>query len=142
VTAGVTYTIDGLNRRIGKAITPSMGSSVADGLLYDARGRVLGELDASGIVLSTFVYGLKPNVPDYMVNGGTTYRIISDWRGDVRLVLSTTDTGAAAVVQQLDYDAWGNATNLVDLIARSARRRSASSPSGLRGAYGSRRRAS
>jgi RHS repeat-associated protein len=65
-------------------------------------------------VLSTFVYGLKPNVPDYMVHGGTTYRIVSDWRGDVRLVLDTTKTGSAAVVQQIDYDEWGNVTNLVD----------------------------
>jgi hypothetical protein len=65
-------------------------------------------------VLSTFVYGLKPNVPDYMVRGGKTYRIVSDWRGDVRLVLDTTKTGAAAIVQQIDYDDWGNVTNLVD----------------------------
>ena len=32
----------------------------------------------------------------------------------MRLVLDTTKTGAAAVVQQIDYDAWGNVTNLVD----------------------------
>jgi RHS repeat-associated protein len=49
-----------------------------------------------------------------MVRGGTTYRIVSDWRGDVRLVIDTTKTGAAAVVQQIDYDEWGNVTNLVD----------------------------
>jgi RHS repeat-associated protein len=114
ITADVSYVIDGSNRRVGKAITPSIGASVADGLLYDEQNRVVGELGASGSVLSTFVYGLKPNVPDYMVNGGTTYRIISDWRGDVRLVLNTTETGTAAVVQRLDYDAWGNVTNLVD----------------------------
>jgi RHS repeat-associated protein len=48
------------------------------------------------------------------VRGGTAYRIVSDWRGDVRLVLNTTETGSAAVVQQLDYDAWGNVMNLVD----------------------------
>jgi hypothetical protein len=75
---------------------------------------VVAELDGSNNVLSTFVYGLKPNVPDYMVRGGTTYRIVSDWRGDVRLVLDTTKTGAAAVVEQIDYDEWGNVTNLVD----------------------------
>jgi RHS repeat-associated protein len=74
----------------------------------------VAELDGSNNVLSTFVYGLKPNVPDYMVHGGTTYRIVSDWRGDVRLVLDTTKTGSAAVVQQIDYDEWGNVTNLVD----------------------------
>jgi RHS repeat-associated protein len=113
-SASIQYVIDGSNRRIGKNITPTIGSSVADGLLYDEQGRVVGELDGSNNVLSTFVYGLKPNVPDYMVRGGVAYRIVSDWRGDVRLVLDTTKTGAAAVVQQVDYDAWGNITNLVD----------------------------
>lgn len=113
VTAGITYTIDGRKRRIGKVATPSIGAIVADGFLYEHK-HIVGELDASGNVLSTFVYGLKPNVPDYMVRGGTAYRIVSDWRGDVRLVLNTTATGSAAIVQQLDYDAWGKVTNLVD----------------------------
>jgi RHS repeat-associated protein len=114
VTAGITYAIDGMNHRIGKLITPSMGSSVGEGLLYDEQGRVVAELDGGGSVLSTFVYGLKPNVPDYMLRGGVAYRIVSDWRGDVRVVLDTTKTGAAAVVEQIDYDEWGHVANLVD----------------------------
>jgi RHS repeat-associated protein len=114
VDADVAYVIDGMNRRIGKTVTPGAGSPVGDGLLYDEQGRVVAELSNSGAVLSTFVYGLKPNVPDYMVRGGVTYRIISDWRGDVRLVLNTTETGSAAVVEQIDYDAWGNVLDLTD----------------------------
>jgi hypothetical protein len=51
------------------------------------------------------VYGTKRNVPDYVINGGTAYRIISDWLGSVRLVLNAT-TGAVA--QQIDYDELGN----------------------------------
>jgi RHS repeat-associated protein len=115
VASGVDYLIDGANRRIGRAVTSS-GTTVMDGLLYDEQGRVVAELDGSNNVLSTFVYGLKGNVPDYMVRGGVTYRIVSDWRGSVRLVLNTTETGSAAVVQQLDYDEWGNVTGLVDPI--------------------------
>ncbi len=106
--------IDGLNHRVGKGVTPGVGSAVNEGLLYDEQGRVVAELDGSNNVLSTFVYGLKPNTPDYMVRGGVAYRIVSDWRGDVRLVLDTTKTGASAIVQQLDYGDWGNVTNLVD----------------------------
>ena len=109
----VDYLIDGLNRRIGKEASTG-GPYVQDGLLYDEQGRVVAELDGSNNVLSTFVYGLKPNVPDYMVRGGVAYRIVSDWRGDVRLVLNTALTGAAAVVQQIDYDEWGNVVDLVD----------------------------
>ena len=49
-----------MNRRIGKAVAPSVRLAVADGLLYDEQGRVVAELDGSNNVLSTFVYGLKP----------------------------------------------------------------------------------
>jgi RHS repeat-associated protein len=42
-----------------------------------------------------------------VANGGKVYRIISDWVGSVRLVLDTSVT-PAAVVQQLDYDEFGN----------------------------------
>jgi RHS repeat-associated protein len=111
--ANVQYVIDGLNRRVEKDATAA-SASVNEGLLYDEQGRVVAELDGSNNVLSTFVYGLKPNVPDYMVRGGIAYRIVSDWRGDVRLVLDTTKTGAAAVVEEIDYDEWGNVVNLVD----------------------------
>jgi RHS repeat-associated protein len=109
----VGYIVDGLNRRVEKEATASSGA-VNEGLLYDEQGRVVAELDGSNNVLSTFVYGLKPNVPDYMVRGGVAYRIVSDWRGDVRLVLDTTKTGAAAIVEQIDYDEWGNVLSLVD----------------------------
>jgi RHS repeat-associated protein len=111
--ASVNYAIDGLNRRVEKSAIGT-GPTVNEGLLYDEQGRVVAELDGSNNVLATFVYGLKPNVPDYMVRGGVAYRIVSDWRGDVRLVLDTTKTGAAAVVEQVDYDEWGNVVNLVD----------------------------
>jgi hypothetical protein len=95
--ANVQYVIDGMNRRVAKEAASAV-PTVNEGLLYDEQGRVVAELDASNNVLSTFVYGLKPNVPDYMVRGGVSYRIVSDWRGDVRLVLDTTKTGTAAVV--------------------------------------------
>jgi RHS repeat-associated protein len=51
------------------------------------------------------VYGTKPNVPDYMIRGGVTYRILSDWLGSVRLVVNASN---GKVVQQLDYDEFGN----------------------------------
>lgn len=44
------------------------------------------------------------NVPDYMTKGGVTYRLISDYRGSVRLVVKAS-TGD--IVQRLDYDAFG-----------------------------------
>lgn len=43
-----------------------------------------------------------------MVKGGSTYRIISDHLGSPRLVINTA-TGT--IVQQIDYDSFGNITN-------------------------------
>jgi RHS repeat-associated protein len=55
-------------------------------------------------MVSQFVYGTKVNVPDYMIKGGTTYKIITDQLGSPRLVVNA-DTGVIA--QQLDYDEFG-----------------------------------
>lgn len=43
-------------------------------------------------------------MPDYMSKGGRTYRIITDFRGSVRLVV---DTETGNVAQRIDYDAFG-----------------------------------
>lgn len=47
---------------------------------------------------------MRLNVPDNLVKDGRRYRIISDHRGSVGLVVATA-TGQVA--QQLDDDAWG-----------------------------------
>jgi len=65
----------------------------------------VAELDGTGAVVTRFVYGSKPNVPDYMVKGGVTYRIVSDHLGSPRLVV---DTATGAIAQRMDYDSWGN----------------------------------
>ena len=75
------------------------------GFLYEDQLRPVAELDGAGNVVTRFVYGTKINVPDYMVKGGVTYRIISDHLGSPRLVINIT-TGEIA--QQIDYDEFGN----------------------------------
>jgi RHS repeat-associated protein len=65
----------------------------------------VAELDGSGNVVSRFVYGEKVNVPEYVVKGGVTYRIITDHLGSPRAVV---DTATGAVAQQIDYDEFGN----------------------------------
>jgi hypothetical protein len=47
----------------------------------------------------------KLSVPEYMVKGGETYRIVTDHLGSVRRVV---DAATGAVAQRIDYDAWGN----------------------------------
>jgi RHS repeat-associated protein len=74
------------------------------GWLYADQLRVVAELDGSGDVTSRFVYGSRTNVPDYMIRGGITYRIISDHLGSPLLVINAADGTAA---QELQYDAFG-----------------------------------
>ena len=96
----VEYVIDGQNRRVGKRIN----GTLVQGFLYADQLNPVAELDGSGTVISTFVYGTRPNTPDYMVKGVSTYRIISDHLGSVRLVVNAAD---GSLAQRMDYDAWG-----------------------------------
>ncbi len=96
----IDYVIDPRNRRVGKKIN----GVLVQGLLYKDQLNPVAELDGDGNVVSTFVYGTKANVPDYMIKGGTTYRIISDYLGSPRLVVNAS---TKAVVQRIDYDEFG-----------------------------------
>ena len=99
----IDYLIDGENRRVGKKL-----NGVLQKLwLYEDGLRPVAELDTSGNVVSRFVYGSRSNVPDYMVKGGTTYWLITDQLGSVRLVVNAS---SGAVAQRIDYDAWGRDT--------------------------------
>ncbi len=97
----IDYVIDGRNRRIGKKIN----GSLVKGYLYESQLGIAAELDGTGGVVSRFIYGTKANVPDYMVRGAATYRIISDNLGSPRLVINTAD---GTVAQRIDYDEFGN----------------------------------
>jgi len=97
----ITYLVDALNRRVGKRVN----GILVLGLLYEGGFRPIAELDGSGAVVSRFVYGSRSNVPEYLIKGGQTYRIIADQLGSPRLVVNVA-TGQIA--QRLDYDAWGN----------------------------------
>jgi RHS repeat-associated protein len=64
----------------------------------------VAELTPSGSIRTLFVYGTRPHVPDLMLRDGETYRLLTDARGSVRLVVNVT-TGEIA--QRLTYDPWG-----------------------------------
>ena len=96
----IEYVIDGQSRRVGKKVN----GVLVQGWLYKDRLNPVAELDGAGTVVSRFVYGTKPHVPDYMEKGGVTYRILSDHLGCVRLVV---DASTGAVAQWLDYDEFG-----------------------------------
>jgi len=97
----IDYIVDGQNRRIGKKVN----GVLVQGFLYENQLNPIAELDGAGNVVSRFVYASGGNVPDYMVRGGNTYRIITDHLGSPRLVINVA-TGA--VLQRMDYDEFGN----------------------------------
>ena len=100
-TTTVNYKLDGFNRRVQKI----NGTTVKATYLYRNQVSIEAVLNANGTLNERFVYGAKPNVPDYLVKSGTTYRIISDERGSVRFVINAS-TGA--ISQHIEYDEFGN----------------------------------
>ena len=64
----------------------------------------VAELDGAGVLVSRFVYGSRANTPDYMVKGGSTYRIFADYLGSPRLVVNIA-TGV--IEQRMEYDEFG-----------------------------------
>lgn len=97
----IEYVIDGANRRVGRKV----GGVLERGWLYLGQLEPVAEVNASGVVTATFIYGTMPHVPDLVVRGGVTYRVITDHLGSVRRVVNVA-TGAIA--QSFEYDAWGN----------------------------------
>jgi RHS repeat-associated protein len=105
------YVIDGQYRRIGKkvcgtAINVSCSAgSLVEGFVYRSELQPAAWLNGDGSVKATFVYGLKRNMPEYMVKGAATYRLVVDQLGSVRLVV---DMSTGAVIERIDRDEFGN----------------------------------
>ena len=96
----IDYIHDGRNRRVGKRVD----GMLVQGFIYGDQLNPVAEVNGAGAVVSRFVYGTKPNVPDYMVRGGNTYRIISDHLGSV---VAVVDVATGTVVREVTYDSWG-----------------------------------
>jgi len=87
----IEYVVDGANRRVGKKID----GVFVQRFLYRDQLNPVAELDGAGNVISRFVYAEKGNVPAHMERAGTSYRIVSDHAGSVRLVV---DSGTGDVI--------------------------------------------
>ncbi len=95
------YLVDPHDRRVGRRVNGVLDK----GFLYQGALSPVAELDGAGNVVSRFVYGTRGNVPEYMVKGGDTYRLVTDHLGSVRLVVNAAD---GQIAQRMDYDSWGN----------------------------------
>jgi RHS repeat-associated protein len=97
----IDYVIDGKDRRVGKKVNGVLTKAY----LYQGDVNPVATLDSNGQVVAQFIYASQDHVPDYMIKDGSTYRLISDDLGSVRLVV---DINTGDIVQRLDYDVWGN----------------------------------
>jgi RHS repeat-associated protein len=97
----IEYKSDGLDRRISRRVNGQFNY----GLLYQDNLRPLAQVDQSGIVIASFIYGSRSNSPDLMTKDGITYRFIHDHLGSIIFVLNSTSN---QVAQALTYDVWGN----------------------------------
>jgi RHS repeat-associated protein len=100
----IDYLVDGRHRRVGKKIN----GILVQGFLYQGQLRPIAELDGSNNVAALFIYGTRLNVPDYMVRGLATYRIITDHLGSPRL---TVNVATGEIAQRMDYDEFGRVIN-------------------------------
>lgn len=95
----VSYILNPLGQRYSKSI---------DGVLkayfgYDDQGRLVSDGDQNG-TRNIYVYASQGHSPDYIIRGGEEYKLIKDQVGSVVLVINA---GTGAVVQQIQYDEFG-----------------------------------
>ena len=100
-TSIIEYLVDGKGRRVGKLVD----SVLQRRWIYRNGLNPIAELDASGGLVSRFIYASKQNVPDAVVRGAKVYRIISDHLGSPRLAVNIQDS--SDVAYRADYSAFG-----------------------------------
>jgi RHS repeat-associated protein len=97
----IDYVIDGWNRRVGKKVN----GTLVQGWLYSDQLRIVAETDGTGNVTKRFVHGLRPNIPDYMIWSGGTYRFVTDQLGSPRYLL---EGSGGTVAESVTYDEYGS----------------------------------
>ena len=84
----IEYVTDGKGRRIGKMVNGVLVKQ----WLYRDQLKPVAELDGAGNMVAEFIYGTKVKVPDLVIRGGVTYRIVSDQLGSPVLAINTANS--------------------------------------------------
>ena len=100
----VEYELDAYGRRVAKR----RSGTVENRYLYRNALQPAAEVDASGNVVTRYVYARGELGPDLMERGGATYALLKDERGSVRFVV---DVFSGVVAQALEYDPFGKVTS-------------------------------
>jgi RHS repeat-associated protein len=96
----ISYVLDGQNRRVGRKV----GATLDKQFVWFDSLRPAAELNGTGAVVSEFIYGLKDNVPDYIIKGSVRYKVMTDHLGSVVAVVHSTN---GTVAQRIEYDEFG-----------------------------------
>jgi RHS repeat-associated protein len=100
----IEYVTDGKGRRIGKMVNGVLTKQ----WIYRDQLKPVAELDGSGNLVARFIYGAKNSVPDILIRGANTYRIVSDQLGSPVLAINTANS--SDVPLQVTYTAFGERT--------------------------------
>jgi RHS repeat-associated protein len=95
------YLVDAKGRRLGR----KRNGTLERAWLYRDGLSPIAELDAQGNLVARFIYGSRPNIPDLVLRGGKTYRLLSDHLGSPRLAINVSDP--SDIPYRADYSAFG-----------------------------------
>ncbi|MEO8179696.1 MAG: RHS repeat-associated core domain-containing protein [Deltaproteobacteria bacterium] len=97
----IEYVVDALGRRVGK----KMDGLFVQKWLYRDGASPIAELNAAGAVVKRFVYASRSDVPEYVLQGGATYRVLVDQESSVRRIVNVAN--ASDVLLAASYDELG-----------------------------------
>jgi RHS repeat-associated protein len=87
----VEYLVDAGRRRMGK----KKNGILLKQWIYRNAQKPVAEFDGAGGLVAQFVYGSKTNVPEYVLRGAATFRVVSDHLGSPRYVVNVTNHAEA-----------------------------------------------
>ena len=97
----ITYQIDARGRRIGKKVD----GVFEYGFIYGDQLNPIAKIDNNGAITEKYIYGLRSNIPEYVIQGNDKFKIISNHLGSpVRVV----NLRSQEVVKSIKYDTFGN----------------------------------
>ncbi len=98
----IEYEIDIHDRRVAKKVN----GAVVKRYVYEDGLNISQEVDGEGNILVQYVYGIKRNVPEFMVKDGIKYKIISDHLGSPLAVWEEGENTSPVLTRR--YDSFGN----------------------------------
>src|SRR6185436_11300027 len=89
----------------GRRVAKKVDGLFVQKWLYRDGASPIAELNAAGAVVKRFVYASRSDVPEYVLQGGATYRVLVDQESSVRRIVNVAN--ASDVLLAASYDEFG-----------------------------------